>query len=62
MSKLPKPAQDNRANQLNPNNPAYQSSRSLSGPGHAATTAATPHDPRKAQPAEQPLQQGSKKP
>jgi len=35
MSKLPKHATDNRSRQLNPEHPAYESSRANPAPAHA---------------------------
>jgi hypothetical protein len=62
MSKLPKAAQDNRANQLNQNNPAYQSSRGLPGPGQSAKTPIAPQAPRQVKQPEPAPEQGGKKP
>lgn len=59
MSKLPKAAQDNRANQLNPNNPAYHSSRIAPDAGRANTTAA-PRDAQQPKHPEPQRQEGKK--
>lgn len=61
MSKLSKPARDNRADQLNPNNPAFQSSRGLPNSGGTGVEPCTPQVPQQARQPEPRQDERSKK-